>query len=53
MVLRLKSTPMTRVLGVIEIGDTIRIEGDVHNEGNTIFIIAVTIIIVDVDVFIK
>ncbi len=42
--------PDDPLLTVIQIGDYIRVEGDYGQSGNTIIIIAVTIIIVDVDV---
>lgn len=44
--------PDDPLLTVIQIGDVIRVEGAIDDDGPTIVIIAITIIIIDVDVFI-
>jgi hypothetical protein len=46
--------PSDPILTVIQIGDVIRVEGDVQQgSGNTIIIIAVTVVIVDIDVVVN
>ncbi|MAS36672.1 MAG: hypothetical protein CL610_21890 [Anaerolineaceae bacterium] len=50
--IEIEINPDDPILTVIEIGDKIRIEGNTSNRGDTIIIIAVNIIIVDVDIFI-
>jgi hypothetical protein len=45
--------PEDSILTVIQVGDVIRVEGDTVNRGNTIVIIAVTVIVIDVDIFIN
>lgn len=44
--------PEDPVLTVIQIGDVIRVEGDLEHEGDTIVIVAITVIFIDVDVFV-
>ncbi len=41
------------VLNVIQIGDVIRVEGDLVNDSEVIIIVAVTITVIDVDIFIS
>lgn len=45
--------PEEPILAIIEIGETIRIEGNVSAESDTLLIIVVNIVIVDIDVFIN
>jgi hypothetical protein len=40
------------LLTVIQIGDIIRVEGDLIEEGDVIIVIAVTVIIIDVDIYV-
>jgi hypothetical protein len=41
------------LLTVIQIGDNVRVEGNMTNRGDTIIIIAVTVVVVDVDIVIS
>lgn len=45
--------PEDPILTVIQIGDVIRVEGDMVDQGTTIVIIAVTVIFVDIDVVVN
>lgn len=44
--------PNDPIIRTIRVGDTIRIEGDLKDDGDRIIIIAVTIIIIDIDIII-
>ena len=41
------------ILNIIQIGDVIRVEGDLVDDSDTIIIIAINIIIIDIDIFIN
>lgn len=44
--------PDDPILGQLQIGDTVYIEGDLLGDGDVIIVVAVTIIVIDIDIFV-